>query len=249
VMSALGQDPSLFALAPVILYRTLGETLPEDAAAAAPLWAIAQTFAMAEPAAMARAGHSDGDALFDAIIAGHSGIVFAADAADASWQRLGEGHRIKLIIPELMAAFAGLAEGIAPGNEVFPLILSAGERRDYTANTIYRDAKWRRKDREGALRMNPEDAGELGLIDGAAVVITTATGSAEAQVAVSARMQPGHISLPNGFGLDNADAKGAGRVGVAANELTSAEDRDEIAGTPWHKYVPARVEAASKQAD
>ena len=96
--------------------------------------------------------------------------------------------------------------------------------------------------------MNPEDATQLGLIDGADVVITTATGSAQAQLAVNDRMQSGHISLPNGFGLDNADAEGAGRVGVAANELTSAADRDEIAGTPWHKYVPARVEAVAKHA-
>ena len=31
-------------------------------------------------------------------------------------------------------------------------------------------------------------------------------------------------------------------VGVAPNELTAAAWRDEIAGTPWHKHVPARVE-------
>ncbi|MEV6715245.1 hypothetical protein AB0M48_24780 [Lentzea sp. NPDC051208] len=32
------------------------------------------------------------------------------------------------------------------------------------------------------------------------------------------------------------------RTGVAPNELTAAEDRDEWAGTPWHKHVPARLE-------
>jgi formate dehydrogenase len=32
------------------------------------------------------------------------------------------------------------------------------------------------------------------------------------------------------------------RVGVAPNDLTSIEDRDEWAGTPHHKSVPARVE-------
>jgi len=29
---------------------------------------------------------------------------------------------------------------------------------------------------------------------------------------------------------------------VAPNELTLARDRDEFAGTPWHKFVPARLE-------
>ena len=30
--------------------------------------------------------------------------------------------------------------------------------------------------------------------------------------------------------------------GIAPNELTATEDRDRFAGTPWHKYVPARIE-------
>jgi formate dehydrogenase len=30
---------------------------------------------------------------------------------------------------------------------------------------------------------------------------------------------------------------------VAPNELTVTEDRDWFAGTPFHKHVPARIEA------
>ena len=56
-------------------------------------------------------------------------------------------------------------------------------------------------------------------------------------------MQPGHISLPNGYGLDHPDNPDHGRIGVAPNELTSLGTRDWFAGTPWHKHVPARVEA------
>jgi formate dehydrogenase len=56
-------------------------------------------------------------------------------------------------------------------------------------------------------------------------------------------MQPGHVSLPNGFGVDHVDSDGRAVVpGVAPNELTSAQWRDAFAGTPWHKHVPARVE-------
>ena len=32
-------------------------------------------------------------------------------------------------------------------------------------------------------------------------------------------------------------------TGIAPNELTSSNWRDPFAGTPWHKHVPARVEA------
>ena len=56
-------------------------------------------------------------------------------------------------------------------------------------------------------------------------------------------MQPGHISLPNGLGLDYPDEDGEHfRSGVAPNELTSLGWQDEIALTPWHKHVPARLE-------
>jgi hypothetical protein len=30
--------------------------------------------------------------------------------------------------------------------------------------------------------------------------------------------------------------------GVAPNELTDVTRRDFLAGTPWHKHVPARLE-------
>ena len=44
------------------------------------------------------------------------------------------------------------------------------------------------------------------------------------------------------MGLDETTAGGVARAGVAPNELTSGADRDWIAGTPWHKSVPARLE-------
>ena len=53
-------------------------------------------------------------------------------------------------------------------------------------------------------------------------------------------MRPGNISLPNGFGLEHGPE---GTVtGIAPNELTTSDSRDPIAGTPWHKHVPARLE-------
>jgi hypothetical protein len=48
--------------------------------------------------------------------------------------------------------------------------------------------------------------------------------------------------LPNGLGLIVHDADEARAVGVAPNKLTAAEDRDQWAGTPWHKHVPAKIE-------
>ena len=244
--AALGEDPKLTDLAPVVLYRTLGPVLPEGAAAAALLWPVALGFAMREPEALRRAGFegdamAQGDALFDAILAGHSGLVFARDEYESSWARLGNEGKIRLDIPELLQQLRQLPQQPASlTNSRYPFVLMAGERRDYSANTIYRGAEWRRKDPRGALRMSPEDADRLGIASGGQARITTRTGSALTLVEVNDRMLPGDVSLPNGFGLDNEDGS---REGVAPNELTSLEDRDEFAGTPWHKYVPAQIEA------
>ena len=125
----------------------------------------------------------------------------------------------------------------------FPIVLAVGERRSYTANDIFRDPSWRKRDPDGALRVSAEDAQRLGLDDGGRARVTTARGSAEATVEVSDAMLAGHASLPNGYGLDFTDAEGRTHVaGVAPNALTSSDWRDEFAGTPWHKHVPARIE-------
>ena len=65
------------------------------------------------------------------------------------------------------------------GDPAFPFVLAAGERRTNTANTIFRDPAWRRKDADGALRMNPADAARLGLADGGRARLTTKRASVE----------------------------------------------------------------------
>ena len=51
------------------MYETLGPTLPDGLAGAAALWGLAQKAAMTYPDAVRRAGHADGNALFEAILA------------------------------------------------------------------------------------------------------------------------------------------------------------------------------------
>ena len=249
------------AAAPVVLYRTLGETLPKGAESGALLWAAAHRCAQTYPESVRRSGIAGegpllGEALFDAIIDGVDGIVFTDDPADESWKRMRSADgRLQLWIPELADELRrALARPEPVATELFPFVLSAGERRAFTANTIYRDPAWRKKDAGGALRIAPADAEELGLATGDVVRITTEAGSAEVVAEVSERMARGHVSLPNGLGLDYPEehedprAGRRRRYGVAPNELTSAEHRDPIAGTPWHKSVPARIERVGSAA-
>jgi anaerobic selenocysteine-containing dehydrogenase len=244
---ATTEDPTLARVLPYVLYETLGPTLPEGLAGAAALWGLAQRVAMTYPDAMRRAGHADGDALFEAILDGRSGITFTVDVYEDDFSYIAHpDKRIALEVPEMLAELRALADR-QPGatDDQHPVVLSVGERRSYTANDIFRDPDWRKRDPDGALRVSGDDAERYGLTDGDRARITTARGSAEATVEVSEMMLPGHASLPNGYGLDFTDADGSTRVpGVAPNTLTSSDWRDAFAGTPWHKHVPARIEPA-----
>ena len=83
----------------------------------------------------------------------------------------------------------------------------------------------------------------LGLTDGAPVDIVTRRSRARTLVELHEGSRRGHVSLPNGLGLDVLSPGGeVQRHGVALNELTDYRWRDPIVGTPWHKYVPARIE-------
>ena len=241
----LASTPALVKVLPYVLYETLGPTLPEGLAGAAALWGLAQKTAVTYPDAVRRAGYADGNALFDAILTSPSGITFTAHEYGDDFAMIGHGDgKIALQIPELLDDIRALQDS-QPGltTTEFPIVLSAGERRAFTANDIFRDPSWRKKDTSGALRVSIADAEALGLVDGGRARITTAAGSAETLVEVNPGMRVGHASLPNGYGLDFADADGRSQVtGVATNALTSTDWRDSYAGTPWHKHVPARIE-------
>ena len=107
-----------------------------------------------------------------------------------------------------------------------------------------RNPAWRRKDPDGALYINPEDAARLNLGEGSTARVSTKRGSVDVLVELNDRMQRGHVSMPNGLGLDYPGEGGARKqTGVAPNDLTWSAHRDEYVGTPWHKSVPARIEA------
>jgi len=235
--------------AAIVLYRTLGPTLPAGMAPAASLWGIAQMYVRSQPKAAAAAGYSGhaifaGNRLFDAILGSPSGVIFAVSDYADSWKavRLPD-HRVNLYLPELLPELHKLESGPQPRDPAFPYVLSAGERRGETSNTSIRDPGWHRKGAFGPLRISPQDAQALGCTEGDSLRLSTARGRVEVIVEVTDTMQPGHISLPNGQGLGYRQADGTiVHAGVAPNELTDVARRDFLAGTPWHKHVPARLE-------
>jgi anaerobic selenocysteine-containing dehydrogenase len=252
-MMAMANNPTIAKYAEVALYRTLGPTLPNGAASAAILWAACHLFTHANPRAAKRAGFTGNhfkaaEKLFEAILASPSGVIFARDEYEDSWKRVRmPHHKINLAIPEMISEWRKAANGPPTPDPDYPFILSAGERRSESSNTIIRDPEWRKSEIAGPLRINPQDAENLGLRNHDKARLTTKRGSVEVTIEITDSLQRGHLSLPNGLGLDYDAGDGVIlHVGVAPNELTTGEDRDFLAGTPWHKHVPARLEPLNK---
>ncbi|GGR54061.1 molybdopterin dinucleotide binding domain-containing protein [Streptomyces roseolus] len=194
------------------------------------LWALAQRIAEEHPAAMRRAGHRNADSLFDAMPAGRSAITFTEDEyTDTRGYVFRPGHRVPLPLPELLGLLADPDSTPAVRTtEDFPVVPAAGRCRALTANTVFRDDTWRKRDPQGALRVSPHGAERSGLSDGAPARIATARGTARAAVEIDDRPQPGHAALPDGFGLALPTEDGrTERTGVAL--LSSAVSRQPSA--------------------
>ncbi|MDH3498802.1 MAG: molybdopterin-dependent oxidoreductase [Acidimicrobiia bacterium] len=169
-------DPQLGRLAPVILYATLGPTLAGGAAEAAVMWGVCHQAAVRDPAGLRNAGFEGegpmlGEALFEAVLSSRTGVVFSRSDASDTWRRVSTADgKLNVAIPEMLSQLAALPLDVHHHTSPeFPFVLAAGERRSFTANTIFRDPDWRKRDRAGALRVSPDDAAGLGVDDGGRV--------------------------------------------------------------------------------
>ncbi len=249
--ATLRLKPRLKAYLPMVLQETLGTALAGDAKPAAVLWGACQYYAGRHGDAVRRAGIEDtglglAEALFERILHSASGTLISVHNYDDSWSFLRHKDRkIQLAIPEMLTELKDLEP--PQHNDAYPLILAAGERRSYNANTIVRDEAWRKKDRQGALRLHQQDADSLGIEDGGWAVCESARGKVRVQVELSEENLPGVASLPHGFGMRGTDDDAAQPqipAGPAINELTSAEHCDELSKTPFHKHIPVRISPA-----
>jgi anaerobic selenocysteine-containing dehydrogenase len=247
-MPLLQENP---AIAPVLLYRTLGATLPDGAASAAVLWPACLTLVKRMSVAVQRALDTDleGPALaaelFDRILRSPSGLAFTKHEYDEVWQ-LMRHDRVQLAVPELLSWLEKLDPARDRPDPEYPLSLINGQRRRHNANQILRPPSWRRTDQEGALHVRTDDLAAIGAADGDWVAVVTRTGRIVVRAEIDDSLRKAQVALPHGFGMSVPDGRG-GRVwhGPRINLITDAHDRDPIAGTPHHKDMPVRLEPAT----
>ncbi len=243
------KDPKLVPIAPVLLYVTLGPTLPDGAAAAAPLYAACHRTAAEHTAAVQRALGTAaappllGEELFDKVLASRSGLVFTANEYDEIFELVKhKDGKIRLAVPELLDWLARLDPAAEGADPEYPFTLVAGQRRMHNANQIFRTPAWRRSDPDGALRVHPDDLAALGGTDGGWMAVATRTGRIVCRVEGDSSMRRGLAALPHGYGQAYPDGAG-GRVvdGPRLNLITAHDDCDPIAATPYHKNVAVRL--------
>ena len=230
-------------------YRTLGPHLASPSLTA--IFFIAHLNAMFRTASVLRTLGADwegkmpfeiGAELFRRILAHPEGVEIARQQLETNFEdHLGFADRNVRLAPEPMMSEIRRAIASEPTvDAAFPLVMAAGLRTRWTANTIQRDPAWRKgKGPHCALNLSPADATTLGIRNGDTVRVATRRGSLMLPAQVDKKLMAGHVWMPNGFGMVSAD----GMVqGGNQNELTDTADRDPFTGIPHHRYVRCRVE-------
>ncbi len=246
LMEWAATEPKAMSSMPFVLAQTLGRVW--DSAAKAGLWGMLMTAPKVFRENAARAGFESGidqgDRIFQALLDTPQGLwVGEADVDNPMASIKTPSGKIEIFIPELKEqAMAIDADSETIGLQMpaeFPLILNAGRHMMTNANTLMRNPEWNKEKRACTVAVNPLEAAALGLNDGQQVRVTTESGSEIGELQVTDQVRRGMVLIPHGFGL-LYDGK---VYGINVNRLTKNSHRDPI-GTPLHRYVPCRVEAA-----
>ncbi|MGE0575712.1 MAG: molybdopterin-dependent oxidoreductase [Reyranella sp.] len=247
-------NPSAGPAAALVLYETLGPTLPNGTASAAVLWPAAQACARRSPAAVRRALDVPAEIpdsqlaqrLFEALVGARNGTAFTRHSYDDVWSLIDTpGHKVRLAIPEMLEWLARLDTAQTRADPEYPFVLAAGQRRMFNANQIFRNPAWRRGDPDGALSVNPQDLAALSADDGTWLAVQSPRGRLVVRGAADPSLRRGQLALPHGFGQAYPAADGTRLTnGPRINLLTTADNCDPIAGTPYHKNVWVRLERA-----
>lgn len=257
---AVAADKNIGKLAGQVLYETLGRTLPDGTAAAAPLWQACHRLARIRPLAVRQAlmsaagvdlpeeGPALGERLFRTVVGARSGTAFSVHTA--SWDFIEHPDRkVHLAVPQMLDWLRTLDPTTAGPDPAWPFVLSAGQRRLNNANQILRDPGTRASDPDGALYIHPDDLAALGVADRGTVVVETPRARMVVRARATDSMRRGHVALPHGYGQRHPTADGTRQlVGPPINWLTDGAARDPVADTPHHKHVPVRLHAAPADA-
>lgn len=246
MLQFMGTDKKAARFLPFVVSKTLGRQL--GSAHLSALWGLLMMYPRHVGEDMARAGHElnplASEGLFRKLLDHPEGIMIAKVNPEANLERVRTAdRRIHLHIEEMegwMGEITPEKEKRALENTQYRLVLAAGRHFPHTANTIMRDPAWNDDKPVCTFLVSGKDSRSLGVKDGEEAWLITETSRVRVPVEVSDIPCGVSVVLPHGFRLSY---EGKER-GVNVNQLTRSTHREQIAGTPLHRYVPCRVEAA-----
>lgn len=234
----------------LVLKETLGKALDYPyAKGAAFIWVASHMFVRKYEKQVQRLGYSEkgyalAERLFKRILDSKSGAVISKHTYEESWELIRHpDKKVHLEIPLLLEWLDELpqkAQRELEAEQAYPFNLMAGERRTYNANAVLRNPAWRKKNDQGALKINPEDAAQHELEAGEWVLCSSATGSVQVPIMLTDEVPQGILSMPHGYGLQYP-GENETDTGPAVNMLTSLLDCDPLAKTPHHKNVRVKI--------
>ena len=187
--------------------------------------------------------------------AARSGLSLAALEAAPHGVDLGE---LRPRVPEVLRTASGKIE-LAPRvllDDVARLRASLQEADNTTLQLVGRrhlrsNNSWmhnlphlaRGRDR-CTLHVHPADAARLGLADGGAARLSSRVGAVRVAVEVTDAIMPGVVSLPHGFGHDEAGVQmsvAAARPGANSNRLADEQEIDPLSGNAVLNGIPVAL--------
>jgi formate dehydrogenase len=126
------------------------------------------------------------------------------------------------------------------------LMIGMRELRSHNSWMHNSEKLMRGEQRRHTARIHPDDAGELGIEDGARVRIASANGEIETEALLTDEVKRGTIAVPHGWGHRGGSWRRAVAAGGAnVNELASTDpdDLERLAGMAHLNGIPVRLEA------
>ncbi len=154
---------------------------------------------------------------------------------------------IELAPPELVADVARLMEFAQSAHERGMLLI--GRRHLKSNNSWMHNIRVLTKGSMACtLLVHPDDAADLGLVDGGSATVTSRVGSLTVSVEVSDDIRPGVVSLPHGWGHGEPGTVmrvAAEKPGANSNVLSDDRAMDPLSGTSALNGIPVSVVRAS----
>jgi formate dehydrogenase len=122
-----------------------------------------------------------------------------------------------------------------------------GRRDNRSNNSWLRNVpKLMRGDRCRRLRIHPDDAARVGVVDGGRARVRSRVGAVDVEVRVTDEVMPGVVSLPHGWSEDATNRRVADRApGPNCNALIDQRAIEPLAGMALLNGFPVAVEAVA----